>query len=54
MFVPATRHEPQTVPLCPTCVTPMALVRKITAVTECELRVFACRGCGIAMFSEIS
>jgi hypothetical protein len=54
MFGPATSHEPQSTPLCPTCVTPMALVRKITAATQSELRVFACRGCGIAMFSEIS
>lgn len=54
MPAPTTVPDPLKEPLCPTCVMPMALVRIVAAVPESELRIFACRNCGIVMFTEIS
>lgn len=54
MLAPTTSPEPRTAPVCPTCAAPMALLRSVAPVPQSELRVFMCKSCGIAMFTEIA
>ena len=51
---PATASEVPRAPLCPTCVEPLHLVRVVTPAGAVGLRVFECRACGVAMFTEIA
>ena len=53
MFAPTTTGDVRRVPLCPTCVAPMTMVRIVTPTPAAEFRIFACRDCGVMMFTEM-